>query len=216
MDRNHRLLGSKRSQRASDANNGRCVVAVEARTPNIAARNASSRHHLQAILGPAVAGVMVSAFCIPTAFSAPINWTSGTSGDASGTWSSTIFNGQSYASTDDLSIDGVNTKTITLSGAVTPNSLSITGTTSGTDSYTTPAGSPGTGAITLTGTSIGGTLNKTGSADLVLATANTFKYGHAQQWQVFSQQRCRPGNKRYAECQQWCRQRCDGQLRHHR
>lgn len=107
---------------------------------------------------------------------APISWTTGTTGDASGAWSgsATTFNGQSYTAADDLFIDGSATKTITLTGTITtPLSLTINGTgTSGT-TVVSSVSVAGAGAITLTGTSLGGTLSKSGSADLVLASANT-------------------------------------------
>lgn len=89
------------------------------------------------------------------------NWTAGTSGDASGTWAGveSTFNGQGYFATDDLIIDGTAAKTITTTGAITsPLSLTVNS----------------TGATTLTGTSVGGTLTKSAAGALTLPTANTF------------------------------------------
>lgn len=97
----------------------------------------------------------------PAAHSAPVSWIAGTAGDASGTWNGVgpTFNGQTYGALDDLSIDGTATKTITLSGAIlNPNSLTVSS----------------AGATTLTGASVGGTLLKSGSGDLTLASATTF------------------------------------------
>ena len=103
---------------------------------------------------------------------ATILWTGG--GDTSGLWTGTTFNTQAYTSLDDLNIDGSATKTITLIGALTPNSLTVSGTGTTGATVSGGVGAAGAGAITLTGTSVGGTLSKTGSADLVLASANTF------------------------------------------
>ncbi|MCW1925933.1 hypothetical protein OKA05_25465 [Luteolibacter arcticus] len=108
---------------------------------------------------------------------APISWTTGTAGDASGSWdgAASTFNGQAYTGADDLNINGTAAKTITTSGAITtPLSLTVssTGTTGAT--LTSGVGAPGADAVRLTGSALDGTLSKTGTADLVLANANNF------------------------------------------
>ena len=89
-----------------------------------------------------------------------ILWTTGTSADTSGSWAGpTTFNGQSYTAADTLEINGTATKTVTTSGTITaPLSLAVSS----------------TGATTLTGTSVDGTLTKTNAGALTLATANAF------------------------------------------
>ncbi len=111
------------------------------------------------------------------AHAAPISWTTGTAGDASGTWdgAASTFNGQAYTGADDLDINGSAAKTITTSGTIiTPLSLTVSSTGTTGTTITGGGGVPGTGAVTLTGSPVDGTLSKTGTTDLVLASANNF------------------------------------------
>ncbi len=93
---------------------------------------------------------------------AQINWTTG--GDASGNWSGSSFNGQSYTTSDNLVISGTAAKTVTVTSAVTsPNSLTISS----------------AGAVTIAGTSpvSGGSFIKTGAATASFNTGMNFSGG---------------------------------------
>lgn len=105
-----------------------------------------------------------------------INWTTGTSGDASGAWNNLSFNGQSYTTADTLVINGTTGKTITVGTATTiPTKFSITGNASSLSGGSLVVSSATATKASFTGTSYSGgiaseffldTVGQTGSINI--------------------------------------------------